>query len=224
MHYQAVRRLTIESELRRGVARGEFCTHFQPIMCLDTGQMVAAEALVRWQHPQRGLVFPAEFIGIAEESGFINILGLIILEASCRQLQEWKTRTPGLDLSVSVNISANQLTNRDFCSNVEAILRSTGLDPKSLILEITETVLMDITDLTRRTLREIRDKGIRVYLDDFGTGYSSLSLLHTFQLDGLKIDRSFVKEAGRLLQYAAIIQAINDLSHKLGMQVKHRSS
>jgi len=219
MHDQAVRRLTIEGELRRGVERGEFRTHYQPIVSLDTGELIAAEALVRWQHPERGLILPGEFIGVAEESGFINVLGLIILEASCRQLQEWKTLLPDLDLSVTVNISAKQLTNRDFCSNVDAILRSTGLDPTSLILEITETVLIDVTELTVRTLREIRDKGIRVYLDDFGTGYSSLSLLHTFQLDGLKIDRSFVKEAGRLLQYAAIIQAINDLSHKLGMEV-----
>jgi diguanylate cyclase (GGDEF)-like protein len=219
MHEQAMRRLTIESELRRAVERGELRPYFQPIVRLDTGEMTCAEALVRWQHPERGLILPGEFIAIAEENGFINVLGLAMLEATCLQFRDWKARVPGLDLSVSVNVSNKQLATGEFHAQVESILRATNMDPRALILEITETALVEATEVTARNLREIRNKGIRVYLDDFGTGYSSLSVLNEFHLDGLKIDRSFIKEAGGLRQFAAILHAINDLAHNLRIKV-----
>lgn len=219
MHDQAVRRLMIESELHRAVEQNELVTYFQPVVSLETGQMTGAEALVRWQHPERGMIPPGEFISIAEETGYINVLGLVVLEAACRQLQDWKTRIPGLDLSISVNVSSKQLASRGFYPKVEFILFKTGLDPKSLILEITETVLVEATEQTSRNLQQIRDKGIRVYLDDFGTGYSSLGLLNKFHLDGLKIDRSFVDESTRVNHFAAIIQAIIGLAHSLGIEV-----
>jgi predicted signal transduction protein with EAL and GGDEF domain len=219
MHEQAMHRLTIQSELRRAVDEGELRPYFQPIVRLDTGEMTGAEALVRWHHPQRGMIMPGEFISIAEESGFIHELGLAVLEATCRQMRAWKRDIPGLALSVSVNVSSIQLTARDFFSRVESILAAAEMDPKFLILEITESALVGATETTSRNLREIREKGIRIYLDDFGTGYSSLNMLNQFRLDGLKIDRSFVRQAGGFRQYAAIIQAINDLAHNLGIAV-----
>lgn len=219
MHDQAVRRLTISNELHRAVAQKELLVHFQPIVRLDTGELTGAEALVRWNHPQRGMIPPADFIEIAEESGFIDVLGQYVLEASCRQLQDWKARLPDLNLSISVNVSTKQLATDDFCVKLDAVLAATGIDPKSLILEITETALVEATELTGSNLLCIRAKGIRVYLDDFGTGYSSLTALNKFRLDGLKIDRSFVKAAGGVRQLAAIIQAVTDLAKNLSMEV-----
>jgi diguanylate cyclase len=219
MHDHAMERLNIESELRSAVEKNELVAYYQPIVSLETGQLTGTEALVRWQHPERGLIGPTEFIAIAEESGLINIVGQWMLQTCCRQFRQWQQKYAALNLSYSINVSSKQLDNQHFLANLETVLRETGIKPQDVIFEITETALVGNAEHAGAVLDKIKALGIRVYLDDFGTGYSSLSLLHSFRLDGLKIDRSFVANAGGRRQYAAIIQAISDLAHNLGMDV-----
>ncbi|MGC4031132.1 MAG: EAL domain-containing protein [Tepidisphaeraceae bacterium] len=219
MHELAVRRLSLESELRQAITQGELEMHYQPVVSIPTARVVGAEALVRWRHPTRGLVSPAEFIPIAEESGLIYDLGLFVLEQSARQLQNWTVTHADGQLAVSVNVSTKQLANPDFVNDVAAILARTQVDPKRLILELTESALVANTELARRAVRGLQALGMRVFLDDFGTGYSSLSLLHTFDLNGLKIDRSFIREAATHRQVSAIVQAVTELAHNLHMEV-----
>jgi diguanylate cyclase len=219
MHDHAMERLNVESGLRRAVEKNELVAYYQPIVSLETGQLTGAEALVRWRHPERGLIGPTEFIGIAEESGLINLVGSWMLQNCCRQFCQWQQRYAGLNLSYSINVSSKQLDNQHFLTNLESVLKETGVRPQNVIFEITETALVGNAEQVGAVLNQIKAMGIRVYLDDFGTGYSSLSLLHTFRLDGLKIDRSFVANAAGRRQYAAIIQAISDLAHNLGMDV-----
>jgi len=229
MHEQAMRRLNVESELRRGIENGELVPFFQPIVSLETGLMIGAEALIRWRHPQRGLIEPAEFIGIAEDSTLINVVGSIVLETCCRQLKQWQMRFPGLELSLSVNVSNKQITHQDFIPRVESIVRKSGVKPANLIFEITESALVSNAAQTGAVLKQLKELGIRVYLDDFGTGYSSLNVLHSFHLNGLKIDHSFingmkmdrsrVRDAAEHRHYTAIIQAIIDLARNLEMDV-----
>ncbi|MGD0388044.1 MAG: EAL domain-containing protein [Tepidisphaeraceae bacterium] len=219
MHEHAMRRLSVESELRRAVEKSELMPYYQPIVSLETGLMIGAEALVRWQHPQRGLIEPTEFMGIAEESSLVNLVGSYMLKACCRQMRDWQLRSPGLKMWLSINISNKQLAREDFVSGVDCIVQETGVDPASLIFEITETALVGNTEHTIAVLKQLKERGIRVYLDDFGTGYSSLNMLRSFCLDGLKIDRSFVRDAVDNRHYSAIIQAIIDLARNLGMGV-----
>ena len=220
MHEQAMRRLTIETGLRSALEENQLRVFYQPIICLETGKMTGIEALARWQHPERGLIMPGEFVGIAEESGLIGQVGAWVLAEACRQVKEWSVRWPEWPISVSVNVSSKQLASTDLCAQVEAALAETGLGAGSLILEMTESALADATSArTREALQALKKQGVRIYLDDFGTGYSSLSLLHGFNLDGLKIDRSFVKEALGNARYAMTVQAITELAHKLGMAV-----
>jgi diguanylate cyclase (GGDEF)-like protein len=229
MNQQAMNRLNVESELRRAIESNELVPYYQPIVSLETGLMIGAEALVRWQHPQRGLIQPSEFIGIAEDSALINVVGSWMLEACCRQMKNWQARFQGLKLSLSINVSNKQLARQDFVSRVESIVDESGVEPASLIFEITETALIGNAKHTIDVLERVKKKGIRVYLDDFGTGYSSLNVLHSFRLDGLKIDRSFLsglkidrsrsRDAADYRHYTAVIRAIIDLAHNLGMEV-----
>ena len=219
MHEQAMRRLTVESELRRALETNALEPYFQPIISLETSRLAGAEALIRWNHPDRGLIEADDFIGIAEESGLINLVGGWMLSACCRQIKDWQQRFPDVHLAVSVNVSGKQLAAREFVAQVESAVRENGISPQDLILEVTETALVSNVEHSIAALLDLREKGFRVCLDDFGTGYSSLSMLHTFKLDGLKIDQSFVREAAGRRQYAAIIQAITDLAHNLGMEV-----
>ena len=219
MHEQAMKRLTVEIELRQAIKQGELETYYQPVVSLATARAIGAEALVRWRHPTRGLISPGEFIPIAEESGLINDLGLFVLEQSARQLATWTAAYPGSELSMSVNVSTKQLANPTFVNDVAAVLEKTQVDPKKLILEITETALVGNTGVAARAIDGLQKLGIRVFLDDFGTGYSSLSLLHTFRLDGLKIDRSFMSEAADRRRFAAIVHAVTELAHNLNMEV-----
>jgi diguanylate cyclase len=217
MHEQAMRRLNIEADLRRAISGNEFTAFYQPIICPQSGRLTGAEGLIRWQHPSNGLVEPNQFIQVAEECGLIDAIGAWMLENCCRQLHKWQQRFAGMNFSLSINVSGRQLANPQFLPGLDRILRETGVSAQDLIFELTETSLVSAAD--RSVVEKIRARGIRVYLDDFGTGYSSLSLLHGFKLDGLKIDRTFVHDAPSRRNYAAIIQAIVDLAHKLGMQV-----
>jgi diguanylate cyclase (GGDEF)-like protein len=211
-------RIDLENDLRAALVRGELRAHYQPIVDLHDRRIVGFEALVRWQHPTRGLIPPLSFIPMAEETGLIAPLGRWVLETACRQAVAWRGRTAGPPLVMSVNLSARQFVQPDLVEEVAGILTMTGMEPGELELEITESVLMDQSEGGVRTLRRLRELGVRLVLDDFGTGYSSLSYLKHLPLDTIKIDRSFVVgldgKADR-----SIVEAVLALAHGLGIGV-----
>ena len=193
MHSRAVELLRMETELRRAIERNEFQVFYQPVVTLTEGRLTGFEALIRWNHPERGMVPPVEFIHMSEETGMIIEIDRYVLREACRQLQDWRSRIPGAaELSVSVNLSVKQFARLDLADHVRGAVREFGLDPASLRLEITETVLLDSSPAATEQLEQLHQEGFRIYLDDFGTGYSSLSYLHRFPVHTLKIDRSFV--------------------------------
>jgi diguanylate cyclase (GGDEF)-like protein/PAS domain S-box-containing protein len=193
MHSHAVDLLRMEIELRRAMERNEFQVYYQPVVTLAEGRIAGFEALIRWNHPERGVVPPAEFIRMAEETGMIIEIDRYVLREACRQLKDWRSRLPGReDLSISVNLSVKQFSRPDLADHVRNAIRQAGLEPGALRLEITESVLLDSSPSATDQLEALHKEGFRIYLDDFGTGYSSLSYLHRFPVDTLKIDRSFV--------------------------------
>jgi diguanylate cyclase (GGDEF)-like protein/PAS domain S-box-containing protein len=219
MRASLVTRLETESDLRRALERQELRLHFQPVMALasDGGhdcRFVGAEALVRWQHPQRGLLAPAEFVGIAEDSGLIAPLGAWVLAAACRQAAAW-----GGGRRVSVNLSPRQLSHSDVPELVEQVLEQTGVEPGCVELEITENALMEHSVSALETLRRLKAMGVRLVLDDFGTGWSSLAYLKRFPIDGLKIDREFVAGLGSSAEDTAIVAAVLSMADALGLEV-----
>ena len=212
-------RVDLENDLRRAIEFGDLRVHYQPLIDLTTDRIVGFEALVRWQHPVRGLVPPLSFIPLAEETGLIIPLGRWVLETACRQAMRWRDARPdGPQLMMSVNLSARQFVQPDLVDQVAAILTETGLDPSTLELEITESVVMDQSEVGIRSLHRLRDMGVRLVLDDFGTGYSSLAYLKHLPLDTIKIDRTFVAgldgEADR-----SIVEAVIALAHGLRISV-----
>jgi diguanylate cyclase (GGDEF)-like protein len=220
MHTSVVERLRLETDLRRAIDRGEFAVHYQPIVALRTGRIAGFEALVRWEHPERGMIAPSVFIPVAEETGLILHLGLWVLRAACRQLRTWQEGAPELSsLMISVNLSSKQLMQPDLVEQVDQVLRETGLAPEHLKLEITESVIMEHPPSANEVLGRLKDRGIQLSLDDFGTGYSSLSYLHRFPIDTLKVDRSFVNRIDAEDGDPVIVQTIVALAHNLGMQV-----
>ncbi len=220
MRIRAVERLQLETQLRWALARDEFCLHYQPLVQLDTGRLIGFEALIRWQHPERGLLPPSEFIGVAEENGLIVPIGWWVLEQACRQMKEWQRTIPGADsLTICVNLSSKQFFQAGLYEQVERQLRDSGLDGHFLKLEITESAIMTDPDSTCSTLNRLRTLGVRVGIDDFGTGYSSLSYLRHFPIDTLKIDRSFVEKMHSDPKDAEIVQTIVTLAHNLIMDV-----
>jgi diguanylate cyclase (GGDEF)-like protein len=208
----------LKEELRLAIEREQLRLYFQPIVDLDTGLTVATEALVRWEHPRRGLVAPSEFVPLAEETGLILSLGQWVLEEACQQARDWEDDHES-EIAVHVNLSAVELRDRNLTERVRATLDRTGLDPRRLVFEITETLLLDDADTVRNTLAELRDIGVRFALDDFGTGYSSLSYLHTLPLDMLKVAKSFVDGLGRGGREASFVRMIIELARTLGMSV-----
>jgi diguanylate cyclase (GGDEF)-like protein/PAS domain S-box-containing protein len=210
-------RLETRSRLRRAMERGELAIFYQPLVELATGRKVGAEALLRWRHPERGIVLPREFVPVAEESGLIVSLGEWVLRNACASAKGWQER--GLPLRVSVNVSVRQFQQPGFRSTVEAILQETSLPPRLLELEITETVAMQNFDLAVPALRDFVAMGIGVCIDDLGTGYSSLSYLKLLPIRRLKIDRSFIVGIGREAQDRAIVKAIVRMGHSLGVGV-----
>ena len=213
-------RLRTENELRRGIEHDELRVVYQPVIELSDGSVTAVEALVRWQHPERGTVDPVDFIPVAEESGLIGALGDWVLTAACRDGAAWQARYPRAEpLLVCVNTSPRQLANGAFPARVADIMGRHGLAPGSLALEITESVLMEEAHAPVTVLASLREYGLRLMLDDFGTGYSSLSYLKRFPLDVLKIDRSFVAGLGRDEEDSAIVAAIVQMAQTLGLMV-----
>jgi diguanylate cyclase (GGDEF)-like protein len=217
MREQAIRRMRVEHELRRALERGELRVHYQPLVELPTRRPVGMEALVRWQHPQRGLIAPGEFITVAEETGLISELGLWVLRESCAQVAVWQ-QLHGVPIGLCVNVSGRQIAQPAFAAQVSEIVAASGLARDSLGLEITESVLIDEAEAPMTVLADLRARDLHLVLDDFGTGYSSLSYLQRFPLDGLKIDRSFVQglDAG---DEAAITEAIIRMAHGLNLDV-----
>jgi diguanylate cyclase (GGDEF)-like protein len=220
MRARALRRLEVERELRKGIERDELTLAYQPVVSLRTGEITGLEALVRWEHPERGQLDPPDFIPVAEESGLIEPLGLWVQESACRQILAWHDRRPdNRPLDVSVNLSARQVAHRDLATSVADVLSRTGLDPVNLRLEITESVLVEESTRAKATLEALSELGVKLVLDDFGTGYSSLAYLNRFPLDALKIDRSFVDALGVEQERTAIVEAIIGMARALSLDV-----
>ena len=213
------RRLQDEIELRQAVENDELTVHYQPEIEVPSSRVIGAEALVRWQHPRRGLLTAAEFIGMAEETGLILDIGLWVLRQACQQQVDWQAEFPDQPMLVRVNLSARQLSQYDLVSSVVAIMEETGIQPAQLCLEITETTVMADADVSVEVLEKLRGLGVELAIDDFGTGYSSLSYLKRFPVDVVKIDRSFVDGLGIDPDDSAIVQAIMVLAGSLGMSV-----
>jgi diguanylate cyclase (GGDEF)-like protein/PAS domain S-box-containing protein len=220
MHARAVTTLRLENELRRAVENNEFRLHYQPIVKTGTGRAAGFEALVRWLHPERGLVPPGEFIPAAEETDLIVPMGEWVLRESCFQIREWQRQFPSDEpLFVSVNLSGKQFTQRDLVAVVERALRDSGLEARCLKLEITETAVMENAEGAAAMLKRLRELGVQLGIDDFGTGYSSLSYLHRFPVNTLKVDRSFVGRMDEANEYREIVRTIVSLAHTLGLEV-----
>jgi diguanylate cyclase (GGDEF)-like protein/PAS domain S-box-containing protein len=219
MYARARSRLRVETEFRQALDNRELRVHYQPIVSLATGRLLGFEALMRWQHPVRGLLGPDEFLGVAEETGLILPAGWWLLEESCRQLHAWRLSHPqAKDLTVAVNLAHKQFMYSGLPQRVNGVLLETGLAPEGLHLEITETVFLENPKAAEHTLRRLRTLGVALHLDDFGTGFSSLSYLAALPLDTLKIDRSFVTDMEQNPKHAAIVRTIIDLARELGMQ------
>lgn len=218
MHAHALHALHLEAELRQALAREEFVLHYQPIVALRSGEVTRVEALVRWQHPQRGMVAPGEFIPLAEETGLIVPLGRWVLQTACEQAKAWQAA--GLrPITVAVNLSARQLRQPELAAMVAQILQETGLEPQLLELELTESSLMEDVKMASALLRELHALDVALVIDDFGTGYSSLSYLKRFPIAAVKIDRSFVHDITNDPNDAAIVTAIIAMAHRLNLRV-----
>ena len=218
MHARAVQRLQLESDLRQAVERKEFCIYYQPIVALESGRLAGFEALVRWNHPRRGIVSPADFIPVAEETGLIVPIGQFVLEEACKKVREWQIASPThRSLSLSVNLSARQVAQPDLLDRIKTAIDQSNLAPHCLKLEITESVVMENAEAAVIKFKQLRSIGVQLSIDDFGTGYSSLSYLHRFPLNYLKIDRSFVMRMTD--NDNAIVKTISTLAQNLGMEV-----
>jgi diguanylate cyclase len=214
LHTKVGERLEVEAQLRRAIGNHELRLHYQPQLDLQTGLIAGVEALVRWQHPQWGLVMPGRFIGVAEESGLIEPIGRWVLETACAQAVVWQQQ--GLPpMRMAVNISPVQFGNPDLERQVRDVLHATGLEPRLLELELTESLSMRNPDQTIRTLERLGSLGVEIAIDDFGTGYSNLSYLRRFPVDRIKLDRSFITDSGS----DAIVEAVVSMAHKLGLEV-----
>ncbi len=221
MRASVMARLQLETDLRRALERNEFRNFYQPIVALESGRIVGFEALLRWQHPTKGMIGPDEFIFVAEETGMIRELGWWSLREACRQMSHWRARSEaGLDLTISVNLSAKQLLQPHLVEEMAKLLREAGLPPEALKLEITESAVMADPTAAAEMLQQIKSLGIRLAIDDFGTGYSSLSYLHRFPLDTLKIDRSFISgERGEGSDGMEIARTIMPMAKSLNLDV-----
>ena len=217
MNVEAVEHLTMRNGLRRALERNEFVLHYQPQIELAGGTVIGAEALIRWHHPELGLVAPGRFIPVAEESGLIVPIGAWVLQEACRQAMDW--RRAGLpELAIAVNLSAVQFKRADVEQTVIDALQASGLDPAFLELELTESILIQDVDNVLAAVKRLKLLGVKLSIDDFGTGYSSLSYLKRFAIDRLKIDQSFVRDLAKDEDDAAIVRAIIQMARSLNLK------
>jgi EAL domain-containing protein (putative c-di-GMP-specific phosphodiesterase class I) len=220
MHERAVERLQLETDLRRAIERDEFRLQYQPIVSLRDYHVIGFEALLRWQHPERGLLWPNAFLTVAEDTGLITRIDHWVLREACGQARRWQTQFPrDSPVSISVNVSAKGFGQPDIVQQVANTLKESGLDAHHLRLEVTESVAMADAERARLTLIELKALGVRLSLDDFGTGYSSLSYLQRFPVDTLKIDQSFVAGMDQNDECREIIRTILNLARTLGLDV-----
>ena len=219
MHTAAMERLRMEMDLRRAVERDQLVLYYQPVVSLTTGGVVAVEALIRWKHPERGLIPPLDFIPIAERTGLIGEIGRWVLARACEQLQAWE-REFGYDApqSVWINVSPKQFAQQDLADQVGRLFDSLSFEPRRIKFEITESIMLENIELAMRTLGELRRLGVQVFMDDFGTGYSSLTYLGRLPLDGIKVDRSFVSQMGSDIRQAQLVSTIISLIRNLGLE------
>lgn len=220
MQEQAVGRLQMEADLQRAIERQQFQVHYQPIICLETDKITGFEALVRWVHPTRGMVSPAEFIPLAEETGLIEFIDRWVLREACLQLSTWQQLfSSEKPLTMSVNLSSVQLAQLGLIERLDQILKETGIKGNCLKLEITESAIMENATTGTVMLKQLKALGVQLSIDDFGTGYSSLARLHQLPIDTLKIDRSFVSQMGNDSESLEIVRTIITLAHSLEMDV-----
>jgi diguanylate cyclase (GGDEF)-like protein len=220
MHTEALKKLRLENELRRAIERQELRVHFQPIVCLKSLRILGFEALARWQHPEQGLIYPAEFIPLAEDAGLIVDIDFWVLEKACFQLRAWQEQFPiAANLTMNVNLSAKQFSKSDLSSQIENIIQKTKINNHNLKIEVTESILIEKTSLAAQILGELSENNIQTCIDDFGTGYSSLSYLHRFPIHTLKIDRSFINQLDHHSGDGEIVKAIIVLGINLGLNV-----
>lgn len=221
MHTDALERLRLETDLRRAVEAGEFLLHYQPVVSLRTGRVTGLEALIRWQHPERGLVHPADFIPIAEETGLIVPIGKWVLLEACERIKAWQVAYPRKEpLTMGVNLSVKQFAQPDLIDQIKTAIETTGVAPRSLQLEITESSIIDKGRAAISILSRIRELGPQVYLDDFGTGYSSLSYLHGLPIDAIKIDRAFVSSMDTDDKNLRLVRTILTLAEIVGVRAE----
>jgi EAL domain-containing protein (putative c-di-GMP-specific phosphodiesterase class I) len=218
MHELATRRLALETSLRRAIQNEEFLLHYQPRVSVDSLAITGVEALVRWQHPQLGIVSPSEFIPLAEDTGLIVPIGEWVLRTACSQGKRWREQGFG-PIQIAVNISARQFHDQDLAETVIKILEETGFSPKNLELELTESSIMQNAEFAAGVLNRFKSMGINISIDDFGTGFSSLASLKRLPIDALKIDQSFVRDANTEPDDAALVMAIITLAHSLRLKV-----
>jgi diguanylate cyclase (GGDEF)-like protein len=220
MHQQALQSLQLENNLRRAIEREEFIVYYQPIVSLKTGKISGFESLVRWQHPTQGMISPAHFIPVAEEIGLIALIDLWVLKTTCMQLSRWQTHLQWSEpLTGSVNLSSRLFSEANLLETIDTILSQTNINPQTLKLEITESVMMENQKLTKYIIEELKNKKIKLCIDDFGTGYSSLSYLENFPADCLKIDQSFIKHLDQNSPKRKLVPGIINIAQTIGMEV-----
>ena len=218
MHYRATQLLELENDLRRAVVRQEFIVYYQPIISLVTGKISGFEALVRWQHPTRGLISPIEFIPVAEETGLIHAINIWVLRSACEQLAIWQNHSVTLkSLTLSVNLSVRLFSEPKLLAQIDHIIQETKINPACLEIEITESVIMENSQALKKILQQLRERKIKLVMDDFGTGYSSLSYLYSFPFNALKIDQSFVKRMQEHEESMGLVPAMLGIANSMGM-------
>jgi EAL domain-containing protein (putative c-di-GMP-specific phosphodiesterase class I) len=215
-----IHRLEILAELHQSLKQDQFVLHYQPIMNLRTETLTGFEALIRWQHPSRGLLLPAEFIPIAEEHGFIDTMTYWVLEQACRQMQEWRVQFPSVEsMGISINLSARSLHRPSLIQWVREMLQKYRLPPNRLTLEVVETALIQDVELAKQVFSSLRNMGIRIAVDDFGVGYSSLSYINEYPIDTLKIDQSFINRLSTASKVKAVVRSMVILTEELGLKI-----
>jgi EAL domain-containing protein (putative c-di-GMP-specific phosphodiesterase class I) len=220
MRARAVEHMRIENDLRRALDRDELELHYQPIVGLRNGEIVALEALLRWRHPEYGLTSPTSFIPVAEESMLIVPIGRWVIEEACNRIAEWQAMRPdSAPVQISINLSGRQIGDPELLPAVSAAIDASGIDPTTVSFELTESVLFEESGVSERVMRSLRGIGVRLMLDDFGSGFSSLGYLKRLPLDGIKLDRSFIENVAEGLAEAQIVKAVVEMARALGLEI-----